>query len=283
MVETYGRGAPNDWLERNLYSRYRFRGLGIMLAIDLVLFGVLGLVVFAVQMVWIPFWAAGVINGVGHYLGYRNFETQDASRNIVPLGVLIGGEEFHNNHHAYPYSAKLANKWWELDMGWVYIRLLEICRLASVKRVSPRTAFAPGKSTIDSETVRAIVANRFHVIKLYGRRVIAPVLHGNSEGELGFPRAQLARVRKLMIREDAAMREDPRTRQWLDAALQRNQKLRTVYHFMLQLKALSNQSTRGEGDRLKRLQVWCAEAEASGIRALGDFARQLQAYTAQPA
>jgi len=283
MVETYGRGAPNDWLEQNLYSRYRFRGLGIMLAIDLVLFGVLGLVVFAVQMVWIPFWAAGVINGVGHYLGYRNFETQDASRNIVPLGVLIGGEEFHNNHHAYPYSAKLANKWWELDMGWVYIRLLEICRLASVKRVSPRTAFAPGKSTIDSETVRAIVANRFHVIKLYGRRVIAPVLHGNSEGELGFPRAQLARVRKLMIREDAAMREDPRTRQWLDAALERNQKLRTVYQFMLQLKALSNQSTRGEGDRLKRLQVWCAEAEASGIRALGDFARQLQAYTAQPA
>jgi stearoyl-CoA desaturase (delta-9 desaturase) len=283
MVETYGRGAPNDWLERNLYSRYRFKGLGIMLLVDLVLFGVLGLVVFAVQMVWIPFWAAGVINGVGHYLGYRNFETQDASRNIFPIGILVGGEEFHNNHHAYSYSAKLANKWWELDMGWVYIRLLEICRLASVKRVSPRTAFEPGKNTIDSETLRAIVANRFHVITLYGRRVIAPVLHGNSDGELGFPREQLARVRKLMIREDASMREDPRTRQWLEAALQCNQKVRTVYQFMQQLKALSNQSTRADGDRLKRLQTWCADAEASGIRALGDFARQLQAYTAQTA
>jgi stearoyl-CoA desaturase (Delta-9 desaturase) len=283
MVETYGRGAPNDWLENHLYSRYRFRGLGIMLAIDLLLFGAPGLAIFAVQMLWIPFWAAGVINGVGHYIGYRNFETQDASRNILPLGILIGGEEFHNNHHAYSYSAKLANKWWELDIGWVYIRLLEMCGLASVKRVSPRTAFTPGKSTIDSETLRAIVANRFHVIKLYGRRVIAPVLHGDSDGELGFPRKQVRRVRKAMIREDASIRQDPRTRQWLEAALQRNQKLRTVYEFMQQLKALSNQSTRSDGDRLKRLQVWCAEAEASGIRALGDFARQLQAYTAQTA
>jgi stearoyl-CoA desaturase (Delta-9 desaturase) len=284
MVETYGRGAPNDWLERNLYARYRFRGLGIMLVIDVLLFGVVGLAIFAIQMVWIPFWAAGVINGVGHFLGYRSFETEDASRNIFPLGILIGGEEFHNNHHAYSYSAKLANKWWELDIGWVYIRLLEICGLASVKKVSPRTAFSPGKSTIDSDTVRAIVANRFHVLKLYGRRVIAPVLHGDTEGGLGFHRKQLARVRKLMIREDVtSLREDPKTRQWLETALQRNQKLRTVYQFMQQLKALSNQSTRGDGDRLKRLQVWCAEAEASGIRALGDFARQLQAYTAQPA
>jgi len=281
MVETYGRGTPNDWLERHIYARYRFLGIGVMLVIDLVLFGVIGLAVFAVQMVWIPFWAAGVINGVGHYLGYRNFETQDASRNIIPLGVLIGGEEFHNNHHAYAYSAKLANKWWELDMGWVYIRLMEICGLARVKRIAPRTAFAPGKSVIDSETLRAIVANRFHVMKLYGRRVIAPVLHGHADGEPSFPRKQLARVRRLMIREDVtSLHEDPSARQWLEAALQRNQALRTVYHFMQQLKAVSNQR---DGDPLKRLQVWCAEAEASGIRALGDFARQLQAYTAQPA
>jgi stearoyl-CoA desaturase (delta-9 desaturase) len=282
-LETYGRGTPDDWLERHVYGKYRFSGLGVTLAVDLVLFGWVGLIIFAVQMAWIPFWAAGVINGVGHYWGYRNFETQDTSRNIVPIGILIGGEEFHNNHHAYGSSAKLANKWWELDIGWVYIRLLEMCGLASVKKVAPKTAFTPGKSTIDHETLRAIVANRFHVIKLYGRRVIAPVLHGNSDGELGFPRQRIARVRKLMIREDASMREDPRTRQWLETALERNQKLRTVYHFMQQLKALSNQSTRADGDRLKRLQVWCAEAEASGIRALGDFARQLQAYTAQPA
>src|SRR4051812_15110348 len=168
-LEVYGRGTPDDWLERNLYGRHSMLGLGLMLTIDVALFGLgAGLAIYAAQMLWIPFWAAGVINGIGHYLGYRNFETQDASRNIIPLGVLIGGEEFHNNHHAYCYSAKLGNKWWELDIGWVYIKVLESLRLAAVQRVAPRTAFEPGKSAIDVDTLRAVVANRFHVLKLYG-------------------------------------------------------------------------------------------------------------------
>ncbi len=141
-IETYGRGTPDDWLERNVYGHYRFLGVGITLAIDLVLFGWVGLVIFAVQMVWIPFWAAGVINGVGHYVGYRNFETQDSSRNIAPIGILIGGEEFHNNHHAYGSSAKFSSKWWELDIGWLYIRALELLGLASVKKVAPRASFS---------------------------------------------------------------------------------------------------------------------------------------------
>jgi stearoyl-CoA desaturase (delta-9 desaturase) len=280
-LDVYGRGAPNDWLERNLYSRYTVLGLGVLGVIDVVLFGLPGLAIYVVQILWIPFWAAGVINGIGHYWGYRNFETQDASRNIIPIGVLIGGEEFHNNHHAYMYSAKLGNKWWELDIGWVYIRLLEIFGLASVKRVAPRTAFAPGKSAIDGDTLRAVIANRFHVLKLYSRRVVAPVLHADAEAAPGFPRTQIARMRRLIMREDVvSLRHDPRTRQWLETALQRSPKLRTVYQFMQQLKSLSNQAVRSDTDRLKRLQIWCAEAEASGIRALGDFARQLQAYTA---
>jgi len=281
MLDVYGRGAPNDWIERNLYGRFTLAGLGLLAIIDVLLFGPLpGIAIYLAQVLWIPFWAAGVINGIGHYWGYRNFETQDASRNIMPIGVLIGGEEFHNNHHAYMYSAKLGNKWWELDIGWVYIRLLEICGLASVKRVAPRTAFAPGKSAIDLDTLRAVIANRFHVLKLYGRRVVAPVLHADADAAPGFPRQQIARMRRLMMREDvASLRHDPRTRQWLDAALLRSSKLRTVYQFMQQLKALSNQAVRSDTDRLKRLQTWCAEAEASGIRALRDFARQLQAYT----
>jgi len=282
-LEVYGRGTPDDWLERNLYGRHSMLGLGLMLTIDVALFGLgAGLAIYAAQMLWIPFWAAGVINGIGHYLGYRNFETQDASRNIIPLGVLIGGEEFHNNHHAYCYSAKLGNKWWELDIGWVYIKLLESFGLATVKRVAPRAAFEPGKSAIDVDTLRAVVANRFHVLKLYGRRVIAPVLHADAdEAEPGFARKQIASIRRLMIREDvASLRHDPRTRQSLEAALERSPKVRTVYQFMQQLKSLSNQAVRSDGDRLKRLQTWCAEAEASGIRSLRDFARQLQAYTA---
>jgi stearoyl-CoA desaturase (delta-9 desaturase) len=282
-LETYGRGTPDDWLERHVYGQYRFVGLGVTLAIDLVLFGWVGLVIFAVQMAWIPFWAAGVINGVGHYWGYRNFETQDTSRNIVPIGILIGGEEFHNNHHAYGSSAKLANKWWELDIGWVYIRALELLGLASVKKVAPRASFSRSSSTIDLDTLRAVVTNRFYVLKLYGRRVIAPVLDGHAEGEPSFPRRQLARVRKLMIRENSGLREDPRVRQSLETALQRNQTLQTVYTFMQRLKALCAQTTGKTESDLKRLQAWCTEAEASGIRVLGDFARQLQAYTAQPA
>jgi stearoyl-CoA desaturase (delta-9 desaturase) len=282
-LDVYGRGTPDDWLERNLYGRHSLIGLGLMLVIDVALFGLgAGLAIYAAQLVWIPFWAAGVINGIGHYLGYRNFETQDASRNIVPIGVLIGGEEFHNNHHAYCYSAKFSNKWWEFDIGWVYIKLLESFGLATIKRVAPRTAFEPGKSAIDVDTLRAVVANRFHVLKLYGRRVIAPVLHADAnEAEPGFPRKQIASIRRLMIREDVtSLRHDPRTRQWLDAALERSPKVRTVYQFMQQLKSLSNQAVRTDGDRLKRLQTWCADAEASGIRSLRDFARQLQAYTA---
>ncbi|HVS22411.1 MAG TPA: fatty acid desaturase, partial [Gammaproteobacteria bacterium] len=124
-LDVYGRGTPDDWLERNLYDRYTVYGMGLLAIIEVVLFGLPGIAIFLVQIAWIPFWAAGVINGIGHYWGDRNFETQDASRNIVPFGVLIGGEEFHNNHHAYMYSAKLGNKWWELDVGWIYIRLLE--------------------------------------------------------------------------------------------------------------------------------------------------------------
>ncbi|HEY9182274.1 MAG TPA: fatty acid desaturase [Gammaproteobacteria bacterium] len=282
-LENYGRGTPDDWLERHVYSQHRYTGLGIMLLIDVALFGWVALPIFAVQMVWIPFWAAGVINGVGHYWGYRNFETQDTSRNIVPLGILIGGEEFHNNHHAYGSSAKLANKWWELDIGWVYIRLLEVLGLARVKKVAPRTSFSRATTTIDIDTLRAVVTNRFHVLKLYGRRVITPELTRHAEGEPSFPRRQLARVRKLMIRENSGQPEEPSTRLWLDNALEDNQTLRTVYTFMQRLKALCAQTTGKTESDLKRLQAWCAEAEASGIRALRDFARQLQAYTAQPA
>ncbi|HLF11891.1 MAG TPA: fatty acid desaturase [Gammaproteobacteria bacterium] len=283
-LEAYGRGTPNDWLERHIYARYRYLGIGTMLVLDLVLFGTAGLLVYLVQMLWIPFWAAGVINGVGHYWGYRNFETQDASRNIIPFGVLIGGEEFHNNHHAYAYSAKLANKWWEFDIGWFYIRVLEVLGLASVKRTSPKTSFASGKETVDIDTLRAVIGNRFHVLKLYGRRVIAPVVRGHADGENDFPHRHLVRIRRLMTREDEQLGADPTARQWLEAALQGNQTLRTVYDFKQRLKALwGQQSGKTDSDRLKRLQAWCAEAEASGIRVLRDFAQQLQGYTAQAA
>ncbi|HYL87531.1 MAG TPA: fatty acid desaturase [Burkholderiales bacterium] len=167
-LERFGEGTPDDWLERNVYSRYVLLGLVLMAAVDLVLFGVLpGSLIFGVQMAWIPFWAAGVINGVGHFHGYRNWQTDDASTNIVPWGILIGGEELHNNHHAYPSSAKLSNRWFEFDLGWAYLRLLEAAGLARVKRVPPTPRFVAPRLIPDPAMLQAVIAHRFHVLASY--------------------------------------------------------------------------------------------------------------------
>ena len=133
MVRQYGVGTPDDWIERNIYSRWPVLGIWIMLAIDVLLFGWWGFVVWGVQMIWIPFWAAGVINGLGHWWGYRNTDTRDRSRNLLPWAIWIGGEELHNNHHHQPASAKLSEKWWEIDVGWIYIKILRLFRLAKVR------------------------------------------------------------------------------------------------------------------------------------------------------
>jgi stearoyl-CoA desaturase (Delta-9 desaturase) len=277
-LEAYGHGTPDDWLERNLYSRYRFSGIGVMLLVDLVLFGAVGFLIWIVQMAWIPFWAAGVINGVGHYWGYRNFETQDASRNIIPWGILIGGEELHNNHHAYGVSAKLSNKWWEFDIGWLYIRMLEVLNLASVRRIAPKTSFAADVRGVDMEMLRAILTNRFHVLQLYGSRVIKPVVRAQYRVEGHSPRV-LRRVRKFMSCEHAGTA--PKTEQGIQEVLRSNQTLRTIYEFKQRLQALWNQHAKDSGEMLARLQAWCADAEASGIAALQEFAMQLRGYRSQ--
>jgi len=279
-IEAYGHGTPDDWLENNLYSRFRFTGIGIMLALDLLLFGLPGAAIWVVQMVWIPFWAAGVINGIGHYWGYRNFETQDASRNIVPWGILIGGEELHNNHHAYGVSARLSNKWWEFDIGWLYIRVLEILGLARVRRVAPKTSFAAELGVVDMDMLGAIVANRFHVLKLYGSHVIAPVLRAQATlAGSGLGRRQWRLLKKRLVSEDPAVESTGTER--LTATLEANHTLRTIYDFKQRLKAVWTQRSKDQAELLGRLQAWCAEAEASGIAALREFSLQLRAYRSQ--
>ncbi len=272
-TERYGKGTPDDLIENSLYASSPSLGLVLMLSIDLLLFGWAGIIVWAVQMLWIPFWAAGVINGIGHYWGYRNFETADASRNIVPFGLLVGGEELHNNHHAYRQSARLSNKWWEIDLGWIYIRLLEIVGLASVKRSSPTTEFLPAKNVVDSETVAAVLRNRFHVLKLYGADVIRPVLNVELRG--GHARKQMRRFKKWLTREDLKL--NTRQRETLDAAISESSKLEIVLEFKRRLKALMQPTVR-DSDRLARLQEWCAKAEATGIDALHKFAMSLRGY-----
>jgi stearoyl-CoA desaturase (delta-9 desaturase) len=279
-IEAYGHGTPDDWIERHVYSRYRFKGIGLMFLIDLVLFGVVGPIVWLVQMAWIPFWAAGVINGVGHYWGYRNFDTQDASRNIVPWGILIGGEELHNNHHAYGVSARLSNKWWEFDIGWLYIRILEILSLAKVRRTAPKTSFeVTERRVVDVEMLKAVVANRFHVLKLYGSRVVGPVLRAQGEGLRGEALRRLRRVHKLIAAEGTGL--DAKGTERLREALDSNHTLHTIYEFKQRLKALWNHHNKEQVEPLARLQAWCADAEASGIAALQEFARQLHGYRSQ--
>ncbi len=272
-MERYGKGTPDDAIEHHVYARVPNLGPTTMALIDLLLFGWVGIIIWVVQMLWIPFWAAGVINGIGHYWGYRNFETSDASRNIVPFGLLVGGEELHNNHHAYRHSAKLSNKWWEIDLGWIYIRLLEIVGLASVKRSAPTTEFLPAKHTVDSDTVAAVIRNRFHVLKLYGAQVIRPVLKMELRGD--HARRQIRRLRKWLTREDVTL--DTSQRRALDEVLSESSELEIVVEFKRRLKALMQPSVK-DSDRLARLQEWCATAEATGIEALNEFATRLRGY-----
>jgi stearoyl-CoA desaturase (delta-9 desaturase) len=281
-TDAYGAGTPDDWIEHRVYSQHRFLGLFIMFAVDLLLFGLIaGAAIFVVQMVWIPFWAAGVINGVGHFWGYRNFETQDASRNIVPIGILIGGEELHNNHHAYGSSARLSNKWWEFDIGWFYIRLMEIVGLATVRRTAPKTSFLAGMHAVDMDMLRAVVGNRFHVLKLYGTEVVRPVLRAEARYLQGEARRRVQSVRRLICKEPLAL--DAANRHQLKEVLQASQALQTIYEFRQRLKDLWTLQAKTQHELLARLQAWCTDAESSGIAALEDFARQLRGYRALPA
>lgn len=278
-LQRYGRGTPDDWLERNIYSSRAKIGLMLMGMIDVVLFGLVpGLSVLAVQIAWIPFWAAGVINGIGHYWGYRNWHTADASTNIFPLGILIGGEELHNNHHAYGTSAKLSSRWYEFDIGWVYIRALEMLGLAEVKKLAPRPRFRQAKPVADFETLQAVIACRYDVLAKYAKS-----LRNTYTEELRALRRfaphdarSLKGLKRWLDRDEAQLRGEERAR--LAAALARSEKLSTVYAMRKELAALWERSTASREQLLHQLQNWCRRAEASGIRQLEEFSIQLRRY-----
>ena len=249
-----------------------------MLVLDIALFGSVGLVLYAVQMAWIPFWAAGVINGVGHWWGYRNFETPDASRNITPLAIIIGGEELHANHHAFPASARFSCKWWEFDLGWVGIRLLSLLGLAKVKKIAPRPVIIAGKHSIDGDTVRAVVVNRMHVMANYAREVIRPVLKQERKRAEGSCKGALRRARALLTREASLIDEAARLR--LDGILAQFSNLRVVYQYRQQLQLVWARKATSPENLIKALQEWCVQAEARHP-ALQDFARRLRGYSLQ--
>ncbi len=276
-LDKYGVGTPHDWLEQNLYSPWRNWGIILMLIIEVALFGPLGLTLWAVQMLWIPLWAAGVINGLGHYLGYRNFETRDASTNLIPFGLFIGGEELHNNHHAYPSSAKLSARWYEFDLGWGYIRMMSMLKLAHVKRVALQSKIDWAKPMADAETVMAVLKNRVHVMALYSRSVIDPVL--NLEIKLADPKTRKLLKKAKPLVNGKAFRPDNLIIGELATALEASQTLATVYRFKQQLRELWTNAGLSQEKRLEALCEWCRLAEETRIQCLEQFAMTLRGYS----
>ena len=283
-MDKYGRGTPDDWMERNVYTRFSWEGVGLMLMLDVMLFGGAGLTIWAVQMAWIPVTAAGIINGFGHYWGYRNFACADASTNIVPWGILIGGEELHNNHHAYGTSAKLSSRWYEFDLGWTYIRILEFVGLADVRKVAPTLRVESlAKSVPDSATLQAVIANRYAVATAYARTLRATCAHELARlreraGRSEFPHLPSMRGLKRWLSEDAIAALHERERATLTRALENSRALSTIYAMRQELNALWDRSTESSEQLLTRLQDWCRRAEESGIAPLAQFSLQLKRY-----
>lgn len=280
-LDKFGAGTPDDWMERHVYTRHSALGIGFMLAINVVLFGPIGLTIWAVQMAWIPVTAAGIINGIGHFWGYRNFDADDASTNIMPWGILIGGEELHNNHHAYASSARLSNKWYEFDIGWLYIRILQSLSLAKVKKIAPQVQFDWAKTRCDLDTLHAVITHRFHVMGRY--KIVLKRTYREEMKRLRRAyhqhRHEIGALKQIKhwLHLDADELQDQQ-RQVLARALKQNERLQTMYQLKHDLAAIWARSAATQEQLLKSLEDWCHQAEASGIQALAEFSQRLRCY-----
>ena len=275
----YGHNTPDDWIERNLYTRYSWQGVGVMLIINLFLFGAIGAAVWAVQMLWIPITAAGIVNGIGHWWGYRNFEAPDASRNISPWGIIIGGEELHNNHHTYPTSAKLSVKPYEFDLGWAYIRAMEMIGWANVRKTPPRLELRAVRAA-DDKTLEALIANRYEVMAVY-----AKALRGTVAAEMARLKAQGAMTSARWTDMDLAKRwlhrDDDKipgdVKPHMAQAVAHSPTLAKLVAMREELRAMWTRTNVSAEQLVVDLQAWCKRAEESGIAALQEFSLRLRA------
>lgn len=278
-LDKYGHGTPDDWLEKNLYSKHSKLGILLMLFVDLLLFGPIGLTIWAVQMAWIPVNAAGIINGAGHFWGYRNYACADASTNIVPWGIFIGGEELHNNHHAYASSAKLSSKWYEFDIGWLYIRVLASFRLAQVKKIAPQVRLNLNKTVCDLETLQAVITNRYEVMtkyalsvkKTYKAEITRLKLQASDKHKL-----DVARIKHWLHLDENDLTEQQKNS--VGAVILASPTLHTAYTLRQELAAIWARSTVSKELLVKQLEDWCHRAENSGITALQEFSQRLRRY-----
>jgi stearoyl-CoA desaturase (delta-9 desaturase) len=276
-IEQYGRGAPDDWIERHLYTPHATLGPVALFAVNLLLFGLPGVALWAIQMAWIPFWAAGVVNGLGHWWGYRNFESADTSTNLTPWAFWIGGEELHNNHHAFPSSARFSMRRWEFDIGWAVIRGLQAVGLAKVLRVAPNMDVRPNIAVPDAETLKALLSHRFQAMTDYQRNVFVPALRE----EAAFAGAKLRkllprRMRRGLVNDGRWLKPDCRAE--LSTWVEQRPRIRVLVEHRARLAALLEARGNDAAERLKLLQAWCHEAEASGIAALQNYAARLKGY-----
>jgi stearoyl-CoA desaturase (delta-9 desaturase) len=277
-MEKYGHGTPDDWIEHNIYSKYGWQGVGLMLIINFMLFGVIGLTVWAVQMLWIPITAAGIINGIGHYWGYRNYDCNDAATNVFPWGIIIGGEELHNNHHTFGTSAKLSSKWYEFDIGWMYIRILETLGLAKVKKVAPAPKFDRQKLVADFDTLQSVIANRYDVMSKYAKS-LKRTWHDELEhlAEKAKLESRFLKSSKKLLQREPAKLEDGQKQQ-LSELFMHSKALKTMHEMRVELSTIWGRSNSTREQLLHQLQDWCVRAEESGIHALRDFALRLRSY-----
>lgn len=277
-MEKYGHGTPDDWVEKNVYTRFGWQGVGLMLIINVMLFGVIGLTVWAVQMLWIPITAAGIINGIGHFWGYRNYDCNDAATNVFPWGIIIGGEELHNNHHTFGTSAKLSSKWYEFDIGWMYIRILEMMGLAKVKKIAPAPKFDRQKLVADFDTLQSVIANRYDVMSKYAKSLkqawADEIEHLAEKAKL---ESRFLKSSKKLLQREPAKLEDGQKQQ-LSELFTHSKALQTMHEMRVELGSIWGRSNSTREQLLHQLQDWCVRAEASGIQALRDFALRLRSY-----
>ena len=283
-LKRYGHGTPDDWLERNIYTRHSGLGIILTLIVDVLLFGAAGLAVWAVQMAWIPFWAAGVVNGLGHYIGYRNFSSPDTSTNLFPIGIIIGGEELHNNHHAYGTSAKFSSKWYEFDIGWLYIKLMSYVGLAKVRKVAPKLKLEQKPDLVTEKTLQGVITHRYEIMTRY-----ADLLKQAAQAEI----ERLKGVKDSLSIQQAALLKSvadritqaeqslkPTEKEELESALSQNKVLATLVTMRDDLTRVWASSTASSEQLLQDLQAWCQQAQQSGIQGLEQFALRLKRYAA---
>ncbi|KZZ21945.1 aminotransferase [Oleiphilus sp. HI0081] len=277
-LKRYGQRTPDDWLENKIYTPHKMKGVVLMGAIDIFFFGLAGITIWAIQMMWIPVFAAGVINGVGHAIGYRNFECKDASRNISPWGFFIGGEELHNNHHTYPNSAKLSVKPWEFDIGWFYIRILSALGLAKARNIPPKPIKDSHKLELDKDTVMAIIHNRFYVLSQYHKNVMIPVIQAQKAKMQEQEKIMFKKAKKLLVREENLVKSTEKSR--INEMLDHDVMIKTIYEMSQALQDIwkKHPGSRFQ-EKLNELSEWCKQAEKSGIESLEEFAKSLRHYS----